>query len=291
MKNRYLACTAWAAAGLLLTGCGATGTAGGKASTETAQATAEPTQSVTLYMDFTNGGAEQSVQQVTYEYTGKLSPEVLIQGLSDTSGLDFFADVTQTDQAITVDWKANSTLLQGLDERVQKDGYFFYDTQSLDWFMLDSMWQTLSKNYNTTEIYYTMDGGQKLDVPELWPISSFETARAYAGSNHYFSDTEGGDGMNAEQRDRAEKFCTAYFGGLQGEILYTGNAGPYAQYSFTGADGTVGALEYHQKDDTNTLLFVTVKNDEVVSYTVSFGEEITLKDGDGNTYTADTWKK
>lgn len=56
-----------------------------------------------------------------------------------------------------MDWAADSTLIAGLDDREQKEEFHFFDADSMRWFMMDSLWQTLKENFNR-DIYYTMNG-------------------------------------------------------------------------------------------------------------------------------------
>ncbi|MDD4851263.1 MAG: hypothetical protein PHO10_11290 [Gemmiger sp.] len=283
-----------AASVLLLAGCGATGTVGasgesGAGTTPATAATPAPAPTATLYMDFTNGSETETVNQVPYEYEGTLTPEILLQGLSETTGLDFFATVTQADGKVTVDWQNDSTLLYGLDEREQKQEYYFYDAQTLDWFMLDTASRTLRENLGAEAVYYTMDNGGALTVPDLWPVSTFAADTPYEGSTAYYAASGGGDGLTTAQRQQAEDFCNAFFGGLDGDLSFNGNVGGFAQYFFTGADGTQAALQFgHQEGDS--MYFITVVDNKVTEYVVAFGDTITIKDSTGKTYTPDTWR-
>lgn len=86
-----------------------------------------------------------------------------------------------------MDWAPDSTLIAGLDDREQKEDFFFFDEESLRWFMLDSLWRTLTENLDVTEVYYTMDGGEKLTLVGLNPVDTFPAEEPYKGSAFYFN--------------------------------------------------------------------------------------------------------
>lgn len=53
--------------------------------------------------------------------------------------------------------------------------------------MLDSLWRTLTENLDVTEVYYTMDGGEKLTLVGLNPVDTFPAEEPYKGSAFYFN--------------------------------------------------------------------------------------------------------
>ena len=83
---------------------------------------------------------------------------------------------------------------------VSKRRSFFFDADSLRWFMMDSLWRTLTENLNTENIYYTMDGGRELAFEGdmvLAPVSVFPPAIPYMRSDFYFAhDDVRGDEEN-----------------------------------------------------------------------------------------------
>lgn len=124
---------------------------------------------------------------ITYYSYETITPEELMKELTDWTGLDFFVSISYDDKGnMFVDWKSDSTLIANLDDREQKEEFFFFDADTMRWFMMDSVWMTLQKNFNT-EIYYTMDGGKTLQFEELYPANVFDTGIPYMGSAFYFN--------------------------------------------------------------------------------------------------------
>lgn len=84
----------------------------------------------------------------------------LADALTEWTGLDFtLNDVSFSEDSITVDWSADSTLIAGLDDREQKEEFHFFDAVSLNWFMMDSLAETLKRNFDVATVYYCSDGG------------------------------------------------------------------------------------------------------------------------------------
>ncbi len=186
---------------LSLTACGGTGKStesetSSTSSTEdnTAESTDDETaQSDILYAVF---GAED-VKEYTIEYTGApKNAEELAKELSELTGLDFFITADKTDDGWIVDWSADSTLIAGLNGREQKEDFFFFEHDSLSWFMMDSLCRTLTENLEAENIYYTMDGGKKLVLKEISLVKEFPSDIPYMGSEFYkaHSDERGDDG-------------------------------------------------------------------------------------------------
>lgn len=173
------------------------------------------TATVMLYTDFSGGNADNSdlISAHSFTFTGELTPVVLADGLSELTGLDFtlkgykFSD----GGAIILDWSPESTLLAGLDDRQQKDDFHFFDAESLNWFMLDSLARTIQEMYGAQEVLYTMDGGQELDVPEMPVWAVFPLSVPYQFSPFYYahSDVQGDDASEPDSDEGQEEFATA----------------------------------------------------------------------------------
>ncbi len=133
----------------------------------------------------------QEVQTNELEYSGELTPDVLAKGLSDLTGLDFIINSTVNEDEIYVDWNLKSTLIANLDGREQKENFHFLDADTMRWSMMDSLWLTLSKNFNTNNIYYTMDGGKKLKFEDLYPIAELPPDAPYSGYSYYLAQAGG----------------------------------------------------------------------------------------------------
>jgi hypothetical protein len=149
--------------------------------------------SLTLYADLSGGGTEENIQtediSLPLEDDAPASPSLiafaLAGGLSEWTGLDFaLNDVTFGEDSVTVDWSADSTLIAGLGEREQKAEFHFHDAVSLNWFMMDSLAQTLKNNLDVSVVYYCSDGGPVTftnpedmaaqGLPELPPDQAYE---------------------------------------------------------------------------------------------------------------------
>lgn len=138
--------------------------------TEPSPSATENTQTDILYAVFYTDG----VEEYPIEYIGaqKIAEE-LAQELSELTGPDFTITASRVEDGWIVDWAADSTLVAGLDDREQKEEFFFFDYDSQCWFMMDSLWRTLTENLDAENIYYTMDGGQELVLEK--PSSSINT--------------------------------------------------------------------------------------------------------------------
>ncbi len=152
---------------------------------------------VTLYANFSSGNPDTSIPgliKVKKVDLDEVSVNSLANALSKWSGLDFtIQSVTMGDNKITVDWSPKSTLIANLDDRVQKKDFHFFDVDSMRWFMMDSLYQTITENLKVEEVYYTMNGGKELAFKELAPVNAFTLVTPYMGSAFYFahSDTVG----------------------------------------------------------------------------------------------------
>ncbi len=184
----------------LLLGFTACGGGGAKDPTTTAPAanTSGPNgqaeKSITLVADFSSGSVEPNWKEYPYENDGSRTVEAMAAGLTELTGLDFTLKAVEVvdSKTIKVDWAANSTLVGGLDDRDFKEGFNFFDADSLNWFMMDSLYQTILKNIaGTEEVFYTMDGGKELVFRELYPTKAFTLDTPYMGSAFYFAHTDG----------------------------------------------------------------------------------------------------
>ena len=108
------------------------------------------------------------VREYSIEYTGdKNGPEELANELSELTGLDFFITASRTDDGWVIDWSADSTLVAGLDGREQKEEFFFYDANTLNWFMMDSLWRTITENLGVEHVSNITDGSHTMVTGEL----------------------------------------------------------------------------------------------------------------------------
>ncbi|WP_312700853.1 hypothetical protein [Sedimentibacter sp.] len=154
-----------------------------------------------VIFDFSYGSPEENLYWNTlYDYED-ISVKQIIDGLSDWSGLDFSVEISYDDEGgVIIDWASDSSLISGSipeNQKVRLSGYpqehnekfNWQDADSLRWFMMDSMYQTLqNKNYT---VYYTMDGGKELAFDELYPANVFPSDIPYMGSAFYFNHADG----------------------------------------------------------------------------------------------------
>ena len=146
---------------------------------------------------------DEDVREYPIEYSGaKKTAEELARELSDLTGMDFTITASKTDDGLIVDWAADSTLIAGRDDREQKEDFRFYDYDSMSWFMMDSLWRTLTENLDAENIYYTMDGGQELVLENLSSsINTFPSDVPYMGSGFYAAhdDVRGDEGSTEDE--------------------------------------------------------------------------------------------
>ena len=235
----------------LLSACGRASSSSDSASSKQAkplQSEEESTQTDILYAVF----SAEDVKEYPIEYTGnKKTAEELAGELTGLTGLDFFITASKTDDGWIVDWAADSTLIAGLDDREQKEEFHFFDHDSLCWFMMDSLWRTLTENLNAENIYYTMDGGRELFFEELYSVNVFPSDIPYMGSEFYFAHADvRGDDEQDEQvcQPDAQSAYQGFWEYPDGTILEISNAGWWNTYmadEFTPFAG--GPVEYDEE--------------------------------------------
>ncbi len=127
----------------------------------------------------------------------KLTVENLAKELSNWTGHDFIINnVDMSDNAIKVDWSAKSTLISNAAPSKMIEEFHFYDVDSMRWFMMDSLYETILANFGEKEVYYSMDGGKELVFEYLYANNVFPIDIQYMGSPFYYAhfDVVGDDG-------------------------------------------------------------------------------------------------
>lgn len=209
--------------------------------------TAEEKQTVVLYAVFSGG----DVTEYPIEYTGaRKTAEGLADELSKLTGLDFFITASQTEDGWIVDWAADSTLVAGLDDREQKEEFFFFDYDSQCWFMMDSLWRTLTENLDAENIYYTMDGGQELVLENLSSsINTFPSDVPYMGSGFYAAhdDVRGDEGSTED----GEASYNTYYDESTGLLLTYPDV-----FSSEGTLDENGKMNFYTLWDTGMLFWI-----------------------------------
>lgn len=149
-----------------------------------------------IYADFSNGSADAEenglIEEDVFETQTPQTVEDLAAALTRWSGLDFTLESVRIDgKSAYVDWAANSTLVAGLDERELKEGFRFYDADSLNWFMMDSLARTIKGNLAIDTVYYSQ-GGNPLTFPDGQGIGfeKLPVDQPYEGSAFFFTHSE-----------------------------------------------------------------------------------------------------
>lgn len=113
--------------------------------------------------------SRQSPQSHSMPYDGELTYEKLAQGLSKLTGLGFDVAFRQNGDDVYVAWLSTSTLLHDDPTLEQKDAFRVYDYDSMIWFLLDSLYQTLMANFDIENVYYSAEDGQPLYFENMTP--------------------------------------------------------------------------------------------------------------------------
>ena len=251
---------------------------------EPAQSTAESTRTDVLYAVF---GAED-VKEYPIEYTGDpKTADDLARALTELTGLDFIITASKTDDGWIVDWAADSTLVAGLDDRVQKDDFFFFDQDSLRWFMMDSLWRTLTENLDAENIYYTMDGGQDMVFEELYPVNTFPSDSPYMGSDFYFAhaDVQGDEEtpytrtMGLWRKDGMTDTASIEMDGFGGFTMY------YASGAVE-ADGYLECIDEYENGDFRYDCY-TADGEWIVSFYFDSDTQLHIGNDDEQVYLLD----
>ncbi|MGX8701223.1 hypothetical protein [Caproiciproducens sp.] len=208
-KQKRRVFTLFCALALALTACG--GAAPGSSGQPESSPSSAPQLSgvsVSLYADFSagnpDGEAGGRVKRKTVEMDAAPSVEALADALSEWSGLDFSLASARTDaNGAYADWSAASTLVRGLDDREQKEDFHFFDSVSLNWFMMDSLARTVKANLPVKTVYYSMDGGKELRFtnPEdmaAQGLPALPADQPYEGSAFFVTHSGGSSGGDDE---------------------------------------------------------------------------------------------
>ncbi len=225
---------------LLMAGCGADSTASKSADTsgkteiasktkntektENSQADSnindennEPENTAVLVVDMSlgnpDGEAEHLISRFDYGYDGQLTVGTLAEGLTKLTGLNFaINDFTSEKGGASVDWSLEASFLAGLGDIKQRQEFFVYDSESLTWLMLDSLYRSIIENFGDPElpVYYSMDGWKTLKLKDMSFISEIPPDLQYMGSPFFFahSDVKGEDD-NVTQGDPPENTIQA----------------------------------------------------------------------------------
>lgn len=152
---------------------------------ESSQNSAGSTRTDTIYTVFSGN----RVNEHTIEYTGeKKNAKELADELTKLTGLDFTITASETSDGLIIDWDADSSLFTGPKGEQKKD-FFFFDYDTMCWFMMNTICKTMTENFDVENIYYTMDGGKELSL-KLSPRMTFPSDIPYMGSDFYLAHTD-----------------------------------------------------------------------------------------------------
>ncbi len=146
----------------------------------------------TIIVNFTNGVSyyhPDQIMEFDFEYEGDLSIQAIADALTVESGLDFFINSATIESGDAyVDWSANSSLVAGYDGRALEEMFFNYfsDNASINWFMLDSLKDSIILNTGAENVYYSMNGGEALVVKDMPANVEFSLDMPYPGSDYYY---------------------------------------------------------------------------------------------------------
>lgn len=162
---------------------GSTNGAGEKQEAASPEAPADETEApaegrtATLYI----GTKASGFQEYEFPYEGELTPELLIQGISDLTGWNLTLDepVSTGKGGMSVCLSEESALFVGPPEP-QKEEFFVFGAEELAEIALDSIQATLQRGFtgeggdpDALDIYYYMEGDKPLELPDLglsWPV-------------------------------------------------------------------------------------------------------------------------
>lgn len=224
-------------------------------------------QTAVLYTNMDGGSESSHVKEHSYEYSGELTAETLAEGLSQLTGLDFTITASNQDDGIAIDWANKSTLIANLDDRVQKEEFFLYDCDSMRWFMMDSLWMTLTANLGVDNVYYTMNGGQDLVFEELYPVKDFPADIPYVGCAFYFShvDVKGDETIDTDTAMMLVQNAMDARGESASVVVQTGEETIQGEYALTFAAGDYSedgqkftAMYHYAVTDSGQVYYIDV---------------------------------
>lgn len=222
----------------------------------------EPEQHATLVADMSFGSDNADlISKYEYGYNGTLTVEMMAQGLSELTGLNFAIKESATSaNSVSIDWALDATFIAGLGEIPQKDEFHMYDGESLTWFMLNSMYRTiLENNGGDLEVYYSMDGWKPL-MNEVFAPDGFPVDMPYTGSHGGRGDTIDDD--SGSNLGYAEEYT------IQGDLGDYLNASEAAKLTFDTMRDHGNIPEYSDETQyTMTLVdLVDIEGEECYLY-------------------------
>lgn len=120
-----------------------------------------------------------------FEHDSETTPEFMLQKLAEASGINLDASSIQTnDDSITINFSSSAYFFSGdiQSDRLTNLGFEFYDVETVEWFILDSINTTFKNTFAIEHIYFTHDGNEFYDENSgiRLPLN-----QEYLGSNSY----------------------------------------------------------------------------------------------------------
>ena len=156
----------------------------GTAAGGTPQATPE---TAVLYLDFTAGSEVEDVRPV--ELPAPVSADGLCAALTDETGIPFDFALAWDGGDWTVTWQDGSALWSGEMPQGGGPDYMFYDADLLRWFLLDTVWHTLTDGFGADTVTFRLPDGAAPDLAGLWPLEHFDLTGPYRGSAWYYAES------------------------------------------------------------------------------------------------------
>ena len=214
----------------------------------------------------------EEVGEYPLAYTGELTAEALLKGLSAVTKHDFACDSAVVEgDSVTVIWSDGATLLrpESAPMRVESLDLTFYDFDSTLQFMLDSAYWTLRENLGVEKVFFGTPSGAGLHL-ENTPYWSLPAGACYNGnfagwytSGYTFEDARQMMGDAGENISGAEA----------AQIVYA-----YLAYG-EGADGWRIILEGFSEADGCEGYAFSIGQGDGDGYAESFGALVTYDGG------------
>ena len=110
----------------------------------------------------------EEIRTVDFGYEeNTLDVSKIANALSAWTGLSFAIEYTYDDEkgGYIIDWLPESSLIAGPPDP-QSEEFFFYDVDTLSWFMMNSLCKTIEMTMGDQAVYYTVSG-EALDLPNI----------------------------------------------------------------------------------------------------------------------------
>jgi hypothetical protein len=143
--------------------------------------------SAMLIFDSSFSQGRESLTHELHMSDANIFPGNIIEIMNLLTGLNFAVSVFFEDGVFFVEWNSNSDIFVDFSEIQTRDEFSFTNAEALRWFMLDSLWRTLTENYPEISDIYFVTNHIHASIVEPSPFSS---DTPYRGSPFYTGQTE-----------------------------------------------------------------------------------------------------